>query len=51
MQVHDEHIVEAPERDVEKVKAILKAEMENAVRLDVPLIADVKLGKSWYETK
>ncbi len=51
MQVHDELIVEAPEKDVEKVKAILKEEMENAVKLNVPLIADVKTGKSWYETK
>lgn len=51
MQVHDELIVEAPMHDVEQVKAILKEEMENAVKLNVPLIADVKTGKSWYETK
>ncbi|MBQ8541115.1 MAG: DNA polymerase I [Clostridia bacterium] len=51
MQVHDELIVEAPEKDVEKVKAILKEEMENAVKLNVPLVAEVKMGRSWYETK
>lgn len=51
MQVHDELIVEAPINEVEKVKEILKTEMENAVKLNVPLIADVKTGKSWYETK
>lgn len=51
MQVHDELIVEAPYSDVEKVKEILKREMENAVELSVPLIAEVKCGKSWYETK
>ncbi len=51
MQVHDELIVEAPNKDVDMVKAILKEEMENAVKLNVPLIADVKSGESWYETK
>ena len=51
MQVHDELIVEAPIADVEKVKEILKEEMEKAVSLNVPLIADVKSGTSWYETK
>ncbi|MBQ8002571.1 MAG: DNA polymerase I [Clostridia bacterium] len=51
MQVHDELIVEAPDKDVEKVKTILKQEMENALKLNVPLIADVKMGKSWYDTK
>ena len=35
----------------EKVAEILKREMENAVSLSVPLRADVKIGKSWYETK
>lgn len=51
MQVHDELIVEAPFGETEKVEAILKREMENAVSLNVPLIAEVKTGKSWYETK
>lgn len=51
MQVHDELIVEASENEKEKVMKILKEEMENAVKLNVPLIADVKSGKSWYETK
>ncbi len=51
MQVHDELIVEARGEDREKVIAILKKEMEEAVGLHVPLVADVKSGKSWYETK
>lgn len=51
MQVHDELIVETPIGDVEQVKAILREEMEKAVSLNVPLIADVKSGLSWYETK
>ncbi len=51
LQVHDELIVEAPEEEVEAVKRILKEEMENAVKLDVPLVVDMAVGKSWYETK
>lgn len=51
MQVHDELIVEAHEEEKELVAQILKDEMENAVKLTVPLVADVKTGKSWYDTK
>ncbi len=51
MQVHDELIVEVPENETDKVCEILKEEMENAVKLAVPLITDVKSGKSWYDTK
>ena len=51
MQVHDELIVEAPENEAELVSKILKEEMENAVNLNVSLIADVHAGKTWYEAK
>lgn len=51
LQVHDELIIEAPYNEEEKVKSILKSEMENAVKLDVPLIVDMNSGKSWYDTK
>ena len=51
LQIHDELIVEVPEADSHLAAKILKREMENAAKLSVPLIADVKIGKSWYETK
>ena len=51
LQVHDELLLEVPKAEVEKVTHILKAEMENAVHLDVPLVADVNAGDSWYDTK
>jgi len=41
MQVHDELLVEAPANEAQRVMEILKHEMENAVKLDVPLVADV----------
>ena len=51
LQVHDELICEVPESMADKAAQILKDEMENAVSLSVPLRADVKIGKSWFETK
>jgi DNA polymerase-1 len=51
MQVHDELLVEVPEKEVAKVREILKHEMENAVSLDVPLVADVGVGDNWMDAK
>jgi DNA polymerase I len=51
MQVHDELLVEVPEKEVEKVTEILKHEMETAVELDVPLVADVGVGENWMDAK
>jgi len=51
MQVHDELLVEVPEREVKQVSEILKHEMETAVSLDVPLVADVGVGENWMDAK
>ena len=51
LQVHDEMMIEAPLSEAEKVKNIIKFEMENAVKLDVPLIAEVSEARNWYECK
>ncbi len=51
LQVHDELIVECPEEEMETVKVLLKEEMEGAVTLSVPLVADSNAGKSWMEAK
>jgi len=51
MQVHDELLVEAPDREISKVTEILKHEMETAVSLDVPLVADVGVGENWMDAK
>ena len=51
MQVHDELMAEAPEKDAEKVAKIIKEEMENTVNLGVLFSADTAVGKSWYDAK
>ncbi len=51
LQIHDELIIDVVVDELEQVKKILKESMENAYNLDVPLVVDMKEGKSWYETK
>lgn len=51
LQVHDELIIEAYKDELKQVKKILKEQMENAVKLSVPLKVEMKIGDSWYETK
>jgi len=51
MQVHDELLVECAAGDAERVAATLKREMENAVELDVPLIAETGIGDDWMSAK
>ena len=49
LQVHDELIVETPLDEVERVKALVKEEMEQVVQYEVPLTAEVGTGKTWLE--
>lgn len=51
MQVHDELIVEAPAAQADRVAALLKREMEQAVSLAVPMRTDVGVGATWYDAK
>jgi DNA polymerase-1 len=47
LQVHDELIFEVPEAEIEQTKNLIKSQMENVVKLDVPLVAEAGSGKSW----
>ncbi len=51
LQVHDELIVECPEEEAEQVRQLLTEEMEHAVELSVPMVADAHWGKTWYDAK
>lgn len=51
LQVHDELVFEVPEDELERLDALVKEVMENAVSLHVPLLTDSNWGKTWYEAK
>jgi len=51
MQVHDELLLEVPEKELDEVAVLVKHEMESAVSLDVPLVADVGVGDNWMDAK
>jgi DNA polymerase-1 len=51
LQVHDELIVEAPREEASKAASLLREEMEGAVSLSVPMVAEATIGKTWYEAK
>lgn len=49
LQVHDELVFEVPEAKLEEVRALIRAEMENAWSLTVPLVVETGTGRSWGE--
>ena len=51
LQVHDELLFEVPADESAEVEALVRAEMEGVVQLNVPLIADLKSGSNWRDMK
>lgn len=51
LQVHDELIINVVPGELEVVKKLLKEEMENTIKLSVPLDVDVNVGEDWYRLK
>ena len=49
MQVHDELVVEAPAKEKEAVMKLVKKEMEEVIKLKVPLKVEIAAGKNWDE--
>ncbi len=49
LQIHDELLLEVPEAEAEEARALVKRVMEGALTLEVPLVADARLGSSWAE--
>ena len=51
LQIHDELIIDASGDEIEVVSNLLKQEMENVIKLSVPLTEDSNVGKSWFDAK
>ena len=51
LQVHDELVFEVPVEELEKVRHLVKHEMEGVAKLDVPIKVEMKVGKNWYEAE
>jgi DNA polymerase-1 len=49
LQVHDELVFEAPLEELNEATKMIKHEMENAIKLDVPLLVDIRSGKNWND--
>lgn len=49
LQVHDELVFDAFKAEVEEVKQMIKFEMENAFKLEVPLDVEIGEGQNWLE--
>ncbi|MCJ7758079.1 MAG: DNA polymerase, partial [Gillisia sp.] len=49
LQVHDELVFDTHKEEVDKVKKMIKFEMENAFKLDVPLDVEIGEGQNWLE--
>jgi DNA polymerase-1 len=51
LTVHDELVFEAPEDEADEAAAFVKAVMEQAFPLSVPLTVDAGVGRNWNEAK
>ncbi len=51
LQVHDELVFEAPKPETERLKALVKTEMQTVCELSVPLLVDVGSGPNWRDAK
>ncbi len=49
LQVHDELVFDVHKDELERIKNLVKSEMENAMQLEVPLIVDIGTGANWLE--
>ncbi|CAM2966439.1 DNA polymerase I [Chryseobacterium flavum] len=49
LQVHDELVFESPADEIEKASELIKKEMENALKTQVPLLVEIGVGNNWLE--
>jgi DNA polymerase-1 len=51
LQVHDELLFEVPHKELDRLRELVRAAMENVYKLAVPLDADLKAGPNWRDMK
>ena len=51
LQIHDELVFEAPEKELERLEKMVREEMSGAAELSVPLKVDINVGATWAECK
>jgi DNA polymerase-1 len=51
LQIHDELVFESPRSAVPTLVELVRHEMQNAMKLSVPLVVDVSVGQNWLETQ
>lgn len=51
MQVHDELVFDCPKAEADEMRGIIKAGMEDVIKLNVPVVAHIEAGKNWLELK
>ena len=49
LQVHDELVFDVHNSELEKIQPMIKHEMENAFKMDVPLDVEIGIGQNWLE--
>jgi DNA polymerase-1 len=49
LQVHDELLFEAPEKETEELTELVRDEMENVYKLAVPLVVEIGVGANWRD--
>ncbi len=49
LQVHDELVFEAPKKELDEIKEIVRHEMENALQLETPIKVDIGVGENWLQ--
>jgi DNA polymerase-1 len=51
LQVHDELVFEVPKQEAARAGEVVKAAMEGATQLDVPLLVEIGVGMNWMDAK
>lgn len=49
MQVHDELVFDVPKDEIDIFKQIVESRMKNAIKMEVPIVVEIGIGKNWLE--